>query len=79
MLALLYSYWWSGYDKELEQITKQRRLRHELHRQIVFSKIRLKPTITIYKSGFHELDKKSIEKAYMIPVPTDKNKKRRLK
>lgn len=79
MLSFLYNYWYSNYDTELKTITTQRRLRHELHKQIVFSKLKLKPTITIYKSGIHELDKMNIQKAYLIPIPIDKNKKRKLK
>ena len=68
MLSTLWGYWYSDYEKELEQLTKQRRLRHLLHKQIVMSKLKLKPTITIVKTGIHELDKRNIIPA-SIPVP----------
>lgn len=79
MFSFLCNYWYSNYDRELQTITKQRRLRHEMHKQIVFSKIKLKPTVTIYKSGFHEIDRMNSQKAYLIPIPNDKNKKRKIK
>jgi hypothetical protein len=79
MLSFFYNYWYSNSTAELQTITKQRRLRHELHRQIVFSKLKLKPTITVYKSGFHEIDRMNSQKAYLIPIPNEKNKKRKLK
>jgi len=79
MFSFLHNYWYSNYDAELQTITKQRRLRHELHRQIVFSKLKLRPTVTIYKSGFHEIDRMNSQKAYLIPIPADKNKKRKIK
>ena len=81
MFSFFYDYLYSNSTAELQTITKQRRLRHELHRQIVFSKLKLKPTITVYKSGFHEIDRMNNQKAYLIPIPADtnKNKKRKIK
>jgi len=57
MLTLLYKYIYSDYELELKTITKQRRLRHLLHRQIVTSKLKLKSVKPIIKTGIWELDK----------------------
>lgn len=64
MLSYLYGYWYSDYERELETITKQRRLRHLLHQQIVTSKIKLKKVKPDVKTGIWEL-----EKHCKIPVP----------
>ena len=75
MLSLFYS--WYNYDKELQVVLKQRRLRHELHRQIIFSKLKLNPTITIYKTGIHDLDKQNnIIIPAAVPVPKTTKKKK---
>ena len=57
MLSLFYKYIYSDYDLELKTITKQRRLRHLLHRQIVTSKLKLKSVKPLVKTGIWELDK----------------------
>ena len=64
MLAYLYGYWYSDYERELETIKKQRRLRHLLHQQIVTSKLKLKNVKPVVKTGIWELEMHS-----KIPVP----------
>ena len=66
MLSSLYGFWYSDYNKELEQITKQRKLRHLLHKQINLSNVKLKKIITCEKLGIWEIEK--LKKQSIIPV-----------
>ena len=71
MLSYLYGYWYSDYERELQTITKQRRLRHLLHHQIVTSKLKLKNVKPDVKTGIWELEKHSA-----VPIPMSKKRKR---
>jgi hypothetical protein len=59
-ISSIIHYFFGLSSNELEIIEKQKAKRHLLHKQINLSKIKLKPTKTIVKTGIYDLDKKSL-------------------
>ena len=59
-ISSIIHYFFGLSSNELEIIEKQKAKRHLLHKQINLSKIKLKPTKTIFKTGIYDLDKKSL-------------------
>lgn len=59
-ISSIIHYFFGLSSNELEIIEKQKAKRHLLHKQINLSKIKLKPTKTIVKTGIYDLDKNSL-------------------
>lgn len=77
MLNFIYNFfYYSDSEKELETITKQRRLRHLLHAQINTSTLKLKHVDPIVKSGIWELEKQ-LEKHSAVPIQISNKKRKR--
>jgi hypothetical protein len=72
-ISSIYHYFFGLPNKDLEIIEKVKTQRHLLHKQINLSKIKLKPTITVIRTGIYFLDKKNINPAN-IPIPINKIK-----
>lgn len=62
-ISSLFHYFFGLPNKDLEIIEKVKKQRHLVHKQINLSKIKLKPTLTIEKNGFYDLQNKKIKPA----------------
>ena len=86
-LSRIYHYFGFWTVDELAIIERQKQLRHQMHRQICFSNLILKPTKTVVKTGIDELDKKEIKEELTnsqilklhskIIIPNDNFKKKK--